>query len=77
MKRILHLPLLLAALALPTAINAESYSLVIGRFTTNNVAVTGIPNIKFSSLAECEEEGRRFANTTGKGRWSYHCFKGK
>ena len=53
MKRILLLPLLLG---LTSPVNAESYSLVIGRFTTNNVAVTDIPNIKFSSLLNVKKK---------------------
>jgi len=69
---------LLAALALPTAVNAESYSLVItswmkgkgyGAYTT-----TEITNFTFSTLWACQEQGELWSNRSDS--FGYHCFKG-
>ena len=74
MKRLL-LPLL-AALALPTAVNAETWYL-LGSF--RGVKFWSVP---MPSKEQCESEGKRFLN---KDNWkvdkmyypSYICIKGK
>ena len=69
MKRLL-LPLL-AALALPTVVNAESYWLVlIGR--QEGIA---LEKIEMQNMEKCEEQGKIFYK---KGGYSYYvCLKGK
>tara|TARA_B100000700_G_C14335638_1_gene530291 strand:+ start:257 stop:478 length:222 start_codon:yes stop_codon:yes gene_type:complete len=73
MKRLL-LPLL-AALALPTAANAESVWLVIGY-------AEGVTKVLVESMEQCEEQGKKFASSKGnaKGRVDqkrYWCVVGK
>ena len=77
MKRFL-IPLL-AALALPSAVNAESYSLVLttwmkgkgyGAYTT-----TEITNFTFSTYGACQEQGERWSDRSDN--FGYHCFKGE
>ena len=67
MKRLL-LPLL-AALALPTAVNAESYWLVIMK------GVNGMEKIEMKDIESCEKEGKRFKG--GKASKQYICIIGK
>ena len=72
MKRLL-LPLL-AALALPTAVNAESYWLIV------RVGATGIEKIEMGSMAQCQEEGQKYIkgnNFYAKIAKSFHCVTGK
>ena len=67
---------LLAALALPTAVNAETWYL-LGRANKANNWTVAMPNEE-----QCESEGKRFLN---KDNWkgdkmnypSYICIKGK
>ena len=70
MKRLL-LPLI-AAFAFPTAVNAESYWLIL--FSVK----TGIEKIEMASMQQCEENGEKFktmkAYTPHK---HYICIKGK
>ena len=76
MKRLL-LPLL-AAFALPTAVNANTYSLMVLEVRTKTTPglFEAIPNITFSTYEACIEEGERFANRNDRW-WSYHCFRGQ
>ena len=75
MKRLL-LPLL-AALALPSAVSAESYWLLIR--TTEG----GLQKIEMSSIAQCEEEGVKAAKRIvsigvgGNRNKFYTCVTGK
>ena len=70
MKRLL-LPLL-AALALPTAVNADTYSLMVFQDSSDFAVIS---NITFSTREACLEEGKRF---TERNRWfGSHCFKGE
>ena len=69
MKRLV-LPLL-AALALPNAVNAESYWLVL--FSVK----TGIEKIEMASMEQCEEQGYDWEYSGfGSSRY-YKCFIGK
>ena len=80
MKRLL-LPLL-AALALPTSVNAETWWLMaVGR---KNAYATANWSIPTSSLAECEAAGQKFKEHEWKWRNNiilerrdYVCVKGK
>ena len=69
MKRLL-LPLL-AALALPTAINAESYWLVL--------EYDGMTRIEMKSLEQCEEQGKKYMSSKRgtKNNMHYWCLEGK
>ena len=69
MKRLL-LPLL-AALALPTAVNAESYWLVL--------EYDGMTKIEMESLEQCKEQGEKYmSNKRGvKNQMHYFCLEGK
>ena len=70
MKRLL-LPLL-AVLALPTAVNAESYWLIL--FSVK----TGIEKIEMASMEQCKEQGEIFKTATYmKRNVQYICLKGK
>ena len=74
MKRLLLL--LLAALALPTSVNAETWHLII---TGIQGSLVSVPT---SSLEECEQSGKKAANKKGwKGykpiQIGYVCVKGK
>jgi hypothetical protein len=60
MKRLL-LPLI-AALALPTAVSAESYWLVISD-KENSRTSTALEKIEMESLAQCEKQGYIWAST--------------
>tara|TARA_Y200000002_G_scaffold359670_1_gene344117 strand:- start:217 stop:438 length:222 start_codon:yes stop_codon:yes gene_type:complete len=73
MKRLL-LPLL-AALALPTAVNAESHWLVI-RSRSKDFA---FEKIEMPSMEQCKEQGEIFKNKQfiWGGRNDYICLKGK
>ena len=77
MKRLL-LPLL-AAIALPTAVNAETWYL-LGRANKANNWTVPMPNEE-----QCESEGKRFLNNKNQNDWrgfipnfpTYICIKGK
>ena len=79
MKRLL-LPLI-AALAIPTAVNAESYWLILTYGDNGVVGGGGIEKIEMSSLDLCEKEGKKWENSpTQKERLryrKYHCVTGK
>ena len=66
---------LLAAFALPTAINAESYWLII------YMGKTGLEKIEMRDMDHCEEEGNLWRNSktmkSGIQGRSHHCIKGK
>ena len=66
MKRLL-LPLL-AALALPTAVNAESYWLVLSSAGKDRPLI----RIKMKSMEHCEEQRKKV-----KGGYQVYCFIGK
>ena len=75
MKRLL-LPLL-AALTLPTAVNAESYWLILG--WSWNGYTFGLEKIEVESMEQCKEQGEEWrAGGNGFIRgMSYKCLKGK
>ena len=79
MKRLL-LPLL-AAIALPTAVNAESYWLILTYGENGVSGGGGIEKIQMLSLDSCEKEGKKWENSpTQKERRryrKYHCVTGK
>ena len=74
MKRLL-LPLL-AALALPTAVNAESYWLIL---SSMNGYSGGLEKIEVASMEQCEEQGEEWRD--GSSRFQrgldYKCLIGK
>ena len=69
---------LLAAFALPTAVNAETWWLMAGvRFSNVGTSTWSIPT---NSLKECEAAGQKFINKDWKktfDRAKYVCVKGK
>ena len=76
MKRLLLS--LLSALALPTAVNAESYWLVINfTFATGSA----LEKIEMPSIKACKEEGEKWINSprieNQRNVNSYHCVTGK
>ena len=75
MKRLL-LPLL-AALALPTAVNAESHWLIL----TFAISGASLEKIEMPSAEVCEEEGRKWENSPTQRQVprfrSFHCVIGK
>ena len=77
MRRLL-LPLL-AAFALPTAANAESYWLIITYGEAKDEAA--LEKIEMASLEACDKEGRRWENSPTQGVKSikrrFHCIVGK
>ena len=73
MKRLL-LPLL-AALALPTAVNAESYWMVISAASNSSAS---LEKIEMASMEQCNEQGKIFKTATYmKRNVQYICLKGK
>ena len=73
MKRLL-LPLL-AVLALPTAVNAESYWLIL-RVDDDDSGVA-LEKIEMKSMKQCEEQGEDWTYSGfGSSRY-YKCFVGK
>ena len=73
MKRLL-LPLL-AALALPTAVNAESYWLVMSAASQKSAS---LEKIEMESMEQCKEQGEIFKTATYmKRNVQYICLKGK
>ena len=78
MKRLL-LPLL-AALAIPTAANAESVWLVIERGPLSH---GNMEKIQMANMSQCNEEGtkwyEKYKNHPAKFKnyTRFHCFKGK
>ncbi len=79
MKRLL-LPLI-AALAIPTTANAQSYWLILtyGKADVNGAG--GVEKIEMASSEACEKEGRRWENSPTQGSHSklrrFHCVVGK
>ena len=74
MKRLL-LPVL-AAIALPTAVNAESYWLIL----LYNSKGTALEKIEMNSMRQCEQEAAKWMNKpTGlsRGKKAYQCLEGK
>ena len=75
MKRLL-LPLI-AALALPTAVNAESHWLIL----TFAISGASLEKIEMPSAEVCEEEGRKWENSSTQRQVprfrSFHCVIGK
>ena len=72
MKRLL-LPLI-AAIALPTAVTAESYWLLITDWNTN-----AFEKIEMKDMEQCEEQGKlyREAKLSGTDSENYVCLTGK
>ena len=79
MKRLL-LPRL-AALALPTAVHAESYLLILTYGRADSQETAALEKIEMASLEACEKEGRRWENSPTQGVHSkyrrFHCVVGK
>ena len=77
MKRLL-LPLL-AAIALPTAINAESHWLILTYGGKGHYGA--VEKIEMENASKCESEGRQWENspTQGEKSWvrRFHCVMGK
>ena len=71
MKRLLLS--LLAALALPTSVNAESYWLVLSQAGPTGLA---LQKIEMESMEQCEEQGKLFDDWE-RYNSKYICFKGK
>ena len=68
---------LLAAFALPTAVNAESYWLILG--WSWNAYTAELDKIEVESIEQCREQGEYF-RTKGDGfirGMSFKCLKGK
>ena len=61
---------LLAALALPTPVHAESYWLVLSKYEN------AIEKIEMKSMEQCKEEGGKFKSRNTKYH-SYTCLIGK
>ena len=74
MKRLL-IPLL-AALALPTAVIAESYWLILRVDDDSGIA---LEKIEMKSMEQCEEQGEDWSSSFAIGRSDsyYKCFIGK
>ena len=68
---------LLAALALPTAVNAERHWLIISHGVTRG----GLEKIQMASSEDCVKEGIKWKNSTTHNIDDYskkfHCIKGK
>ena len=77
MKRFL-LPLI-AAIALPTAVNAESHWLILTYGGKGNYGA--VEKIEMENASKCESEGRQWENspTQGEKSWvrRFHCVMGK
>ena len=66
---------LLAAFALPAAVNAESYWLVISAASRDS---SSLEKIEMASMAQCNEQGEIFKTATYmKRNVQYICLKGK
>ena len=68
---------LLAAFALPTAVNAESYWLILSSGAGGSSA---LEKIEMASMEQCEEQGEIFASERIKFKMNkkqYECLKGK
>ena len=73
MQRILF-PLL-ASLALPTAVNAESYWLIMSAASMKSAS---LEKIEMASMEQCKEQGEIFKTATYmKRNVQYICLKGK
>ena len=57
---------LLAAIALPTAVNAESYWLVIILGMGGNDKPAAFEKIEMSSMEDCQKEGKIWKNRNDK-----------
>ena len=66
---------LLAAFALPTAVNAESYWMVISAASSGSAS---LEKIEMASMEQCNEQGEIFKTATYmKRNVQYICLKGK
>ncbi len=63
---------LIAALALPTSVNAESYWLILIQVSTGK----GFEKIEMESMEQCEEQGKIFLGYIVRNSW-YLCLTGK
>ena len=76
MKRFV-LPLI-AAIALPTAVNAESHWLILHY---SHAQRSSFEKVEMDSATACEKEGRRWENSSTHGTKStarrFHCVVGK
>ncbi len=72
---------LLAALALPTAVNAESYWLILTYGQAKVNRPVALEKIEMASLESCEKEGRRWEDSPTQGELDdfrrFHCVVGK
>ena len=78
MKRLL-LPLI-AALAIPTAANAESVWLILSHMKSGTYAGSSLEKVEMKDMAQCEEEGMRWdaAKEIHHNRdLGWHCVRGK
>ena len=68
---------LIAAFALPTAVNAESYWLILSSGAGGSSA---LEKIEMASMEQCKEKGEIFASERIKFKMNkkqYECLKGK
>ena len=66
---------LLAAFALPNAVNAESYWMVISAASSGSAS---LEKIEMASMEQCNEQGEIFKTATYmKRNVQYICLKGK
>ena len=68
---------LLATIALPTAVNAESYWLILSSGSGDSAA---LEKIEMASMEQCKEQGEIFTSEIKKfqgNRKQYECLKGK
>ena len=76
MKR-LPLPLL-AALVLPTAVNAESVWLIIGYRTGPGLSAgVALEKIEMQDMTQCLEQGKKFKSKKNRKASWVDCIKGK
>ena len=70
-----------AALALPTAVNAESHWLVLTYGSESGSSSASLEKIEMPSAEFCEKEGRRWENSpthgTNSKKRKFHCVVGK
>ena len=67
---------LLAAFAIPTVVNAQSYWLIMHSGSGSN-AGGGFAKIEVESMQQCNEQGEIFKQAGFKMKNKYVCLKGK
>ena len=69
---------LLAALAIPTAVNAETFWLILNQTTmkNNGQGAYAMEKVEVSSWDSCKKQGEEWSNSWAKNR-GYWCIVGK